>query len=727
MSSVNSISGLASGLDWTSLISQMMAVEREPETLLENQKATLSSQNTEWTTINTDLAAFQTSASTLSTLDDFNLYTANASATGTTTNVSNLASFAVGTNASPGSYSLTINSLAQAQKLGSEYFNSLSNGLNISGDLVINGHTVNIATTDSLTTIQNKINALNSGSNPAGVIASIITVAPGQYQLTLTSQNTGKNGMVLANGSAANVLGDLGFADSSTSIRNAVTGGALSSAFFSSTQSIQSLLGLTSGASGTVTIAGAGVNIDLSSNSLQDIMNTINGNTTLQAAGVSASIVPNTSAGTTTYTLQINGTQSFTDASNILQTLGVLEQGNSANSDVYGVVGDTQNTTGGSAITNSTLLKNIDGYSNWTSADTIAISDPNASVNTTFTVTATSTVGDLMSAIDSAYGNQVSAYVNSNGAIVVEDNRSSGSSNLDLTLTPSNSSLDLGTFSDPTKIRSRQIVAGADASITLDGNTITRSTNQISDVIAGTTISLVGADKTSTITLNITQDTSGIESMISDFVSKYNTLMTKINNQFTYTQNTSSSTTSSTTTSTVTTPPLFASSTLQSIKQTIRNTILSSVTGVNSTLNNLGFVGINIDQTGLLSIDSTTLEGYLQTNFNDVANLFAVQGSSTNSNLTYIGSGDNTVAGSYQVQITQAATEATTTGTGFGGSLSGDTNLTLTNSSGKTAQISLTSGSSMSDIVDAINAEIAKQSMDITAPRTSMVNSNSGE
>ena len=126
-------------------------------------------------------------------------------------------------------------------------------------------------------------------------------------------------------------------------------------------------------------------------------------------------------------------------------------------------------------------------------------------------------------------------------------------------------------------------------------------------------------------------------------------------------------------------------------------------------------MGINIDKTGQLSIDSTTLEGYLSTNFNDVANLFAVQGASTNNNLTYIGSGDNTVAGSYQVQITQAATKATTTGTGFGGSLSGDTNLTLTDSSGNTAQISLTSGSSMSDIVDAINAEIAKQSMDITA------------
>ena len=710
MSSTNSIVGLSSGLDWQSLVSQMMDVERQPETLLTNQKTTLQSQYTEWTTVNSDLAALQTSASALSTLDDFNLYTSNASVTGTTTNASNLASFAVGSNASPGSYSLIVNNLAQAQKLGSEYFNSLSAGLNISGDLVINGHTVNIATTDSLTSIQNKINALNSGSNPSGVIASIITVASGQYQLTLTSQNTGKNGMVLANGSAANVLGELGFADSTTSIRNAFTGGALSSAFSSSTQSIQSILGLTNGASGTVNIGGQNISINLSSDSLESINDKIN------AAGVSSSIVSKTdSSGNTTYTLQINGTQSFTDASNVLQTLGILEQGNSASSDVYGLVGSTQNTTGGSAATNSTLLKNIDGYSTWTSADTIAISDPNASVNTTFTVTANSTVGDLLSAIDNAYGNQVSAYVNSNGAIVVEDNRSSGSSNLALSLTPSNSNLKLG-FSDTnpttTKIRSREIVAGTDAQITLDGNTITRSTNQISDVIAGTTISLVGADPNSTITLNITQDTSGIESKISDFVSKYNALMTEITNQFTYTPSTSSS---SSTTTTATTPPLFGDSTLQSIKWTIRNTILSGVTGVNSTLNTLGLVGINLDQTGQLSINSTKLEGYLQTNFNDVVNVFAAQGSSTNNNLTYIVSGNNTKAGSYQVQITHAATKATTTGIGFSGTLSGDTNLTLTDSSGKTAQISLTSGSSMSDIVNAINSELANQSMDITA------------
>jgi flagellar hook-associated protein 2 len=697
------------------MISQMMAIERQPETLMTAQKTKLNSQYNEWSTINTKLAALQTSASALATLDDFNLFTSKTSVTGgTTTDVKNLVNVVVGSNASQGSYALKINSLAQAQKLGSKNFSSLSSGLNISGDLIINGHTVSITDTDSLTNIQTKINSLNSGTNPAGVTASIITVGSGQYQLTLTSQNTGKNGMTLANGSAEDVLGKLGIADSTTSVRNTVTGGALSSAFSSSSGSIKSILGLTNAASGTVAIAGVNIGINLSSDSLEGIKNTINGNASLQAAGVSAVIVPKTSSGSTTYTLQIDGTQTFGDSSNILQTLGILKQGSSGvDSDVKGVTGTVQNTVSGSPITNNTLISDIDGYNTWTTGDKITIQGTSHSGGAVgpidFTMTTTSTVGDLLSAVESAFGNQVSAYVNSSGAIVVEDNQA-GTSNLSLTLTSSitnpNSALDFGTFGVPSTIRKRELVAGEDAEINLDGNIITRSTNQINDVIAGTTLNLVGADKDATITLNITQDTSGIESKISDFVKKYNDLMTEISNQFTYTQNTSSS---SSTTTTITTPPLFGDSTLQSIKGTIRNTILSGVSGVNSTLDHLSLVGISIDKTGQLSIDTSKLEGYLSTNFNDVANLFVAQGSSTNSNLTYIGSGDNTAAGAYQVHITQAASKASITGSELTDPLSQDTNLTITDSSGRMAQISLKTDSDISTIVNAINSELSKQ------------------
>jgi flagellar capping protein FliD len=80
-------------------------------------------------------------------------------------------SFAGGTNASEGTYDITVTQLAKAQKLVSGSFGSTTEALGISGDLVINGRVLSLAGTDSLATIQSKINALNSGEDPAGVTA----------------------------------------------------------------------------------------------------------------------------------------------------------------------------------------------------------------------------------------------------------------------------------------------------------------------------------------------------------------------------------------------------------------------------------------------------------------------------------------------------------------------------------------------------------------------------
>jgi flagellar hook-associated protein 2 len=528
--------------------------------------------------------------------------------------------------------------------------------------------------------------------------------------MSITSQNTGSGGIYLANGSANDVLTALGFTDNTTTVRNAITGGAQSTAFSSSTQSIQSLLGLTNAASDTVEIDGQSILVNLASDSLGSIAKKINANTALQAAGVSASIVSSSSNGTPTYTLQIDGTQNFTDASNILQTLGVLKQGNSA---VIGLTGGTGNTANGQAITGDTLLTDIDGYNTWTSGDEITIQgtdhNGNSIASSDFTITSTSTMSDLLSAIDNAYGGQVTASVNSSGAIVVEDNQS-GTSKLAMTLTPTigngNSTLNFGTFTSST-LRERQITAGTDAEITLNGSDITSATNTINNAISGVTLNLLGADPNADITLNVSQNTSSIEQSISTLVSAYNTVMTDINTQQTYN---STSSTSSTTASSANQPPLFADATLESIKQILTGVIFSGVSGVsNSSLNNLCLIGINADETGMLSVDSTTLNGYLSTNFNDVKNLFIAQGSSTNSALTYVSSGQNTQGGTYEVNITQAAQQATTTGSGFNGTLGSDVTLNLTDTNGNTAQIALSQGMSINSIVNAINSELSQQ------------------
>ncbi len=690
-----SVSGLASGLDWQTMISQLVELQRRPITLLEESKTALSEKKSAWNEMNTKLLSLRTAAGSLSSLDDFNLFTPTATVSGTSGDVGDLLSYAVGSNATEGSYSITVNNLATAQKLSSRSFSSTSEALGVSGDVIINNRVLGIGVNDSLADIQTRINALNSGENPAGVTASIIRMSDNEYRLSLTSKSTGEDGIFLANGSETDILSEFGLADGTLTLRNAITGGAQSSAFSSSTDAVGTSLGLTSAASGTVTIAGVGIAIDLSTDSLDSIAGTINGNATLQAAGVSASVVSSTNDDETVYTLQIDGNQSFTDSGNVLQALGILKQGYS---DVLGVTGTTENTTNGAVITGSTLLADIDGYNTWTSGDSITIQgtahDGSAVGPTVFTITASTTVDDLLGAVETAFGGEVSASVNGSGAIVVEDNQA-GASSLSLTLSSSiadaNSTLDFGAF-DLSTVRKREIVAGQDAEISLDGVAFTRSTNQVSDILTGVTLNLVGEDPEATITLNVNRDQSGIKEKIQDFVDSYNEVMSFIAAQNTVPGEGKDA------------KPLFADTSLQTIKSSVRSIILSEVSGLDSTLDHLSLIGINIDKTGRLSIDDETLGGYLETNFEDVVNLFAAQGTSSSSNLTYIASDLGMGEGDYEVEITQAATRASTVGSGFSGTLSSDATLTLTSAGGTEQSISLSAGWNINSIVNAINS-----------------------
>ncbi|MDT8273632.1 MAG: flagellar filament capping protein FliD, partial [Desulfomonilia bacterium] len=252
-----------------------------------------------------------------------------------------------------------------------------------------------------------------------------------------------------------------------------------------------------------------------------------------------------------------------------------------------------------------------------------------------------------------------------------------------------------GTF-ESAVIRNRQITAGQDARIILDGTTITRSTNQISDVIAGVTLNLRSQDPDAEITLNITRDYDGIREKISEFVEKYNDLMTYISTQFTPAGDGENA------------PALFADSSLMSIRSSIRNVILSGVNGLDSTLTHLSLIGITSDRYGKLSIDSSKLDGYLRTNFNDVVNLFVVQGTSSNSDLSYLRSGRTTEGGSYEIEITQAATRASVVGTGFSGTLNEDAVLTISDGSGREVAVNVSAGWTITAIVNAINAELSQ-------------------
>ena len=86
--------------------------------------------------------------------------------------------------------------------------------------------------------------------------------------------------------------------------------------------------------------------------------------------------------------------------------------------------------------------------------------------------------------------------------------------------------------------RQRQIVAGQNATIQVDGQQITNPSNTIDNVIPGVTLNLLNQNPGTTINLNVNYDTTTIANNIQNFVTQYNSVMSYISTQDSYNTNT---------------------------------------------------------------------------------------------------------------------------------------------------------------------------------------------
>ncbi|MCZ6635612.1 MAG: hypothetical protein O7G87_19625, partial [bacterium] len=128
-------SGLSSGIDSGQIIEQLIAIERRPIVLLENQQLEEEIKLEVLGIINTSLLSVKTSAESLSAPSDFDVFNSTSSDT-------DLVGISVSGSASPGTFTVEVLSLAQAQTRSSKSFSDTTSALSFSGDIVINGKAV---------------------------------------------------------------------------------------------------------------------------------------------------------------------------------------------------------------------------------------------------------------------------------------------------------------------------------------------------------------------------------------------------------------------------------------------------------------------------------------------------------------------------------------------------------------------------------------------------------
>jgi flagellar hook-associated protein 2 len=206
------IGGLASGMDTQATIDKLVALKAKPLTTMESKMEGLQADVDAWTDVNSVMSTLTSALDDLRKWETWNQMTSTSS--DTTKLTATASSSAVETT-----YSILIDHLAQSHTVGSNQASVLTPGGTSTTDLVaagvlttgtqftIEGQTITIGATESLSSLRTKINSA-AASMPATsrVFASIL-----DNRLVISRNNTGSTQIAMsdATGSPLQALGVL--------------------------------------------------------------------------------------------------------------------------------------------------------------------------------------------------------------------------------------------------------------------------------------------------------------------------------------------------------------------------------------------------------------------------------------------------------------------------------------------------------------------------------------
>jgi flagellar hook-associated protein 2 len=434
-------------------------------------------------------------------------------------------------------------------------------GINLGGISVTNrngqSHTINLAGATSVSDILSTIN--NAG---AGVTASLNASQTG---IQITDNTGGSGNLVIANADSTDTAANLGIAGTFTPTQSDL-GANLQFQYISQNTTLASYnggQGVTLGTFSITNSAGRSTNINLAAtgaSTIGDVISAINN----ADAGVTASINANG-----------NGLL-LTDTAGGAGKLTVADQNSTTAADLN-IAGTATKTT-------------IDG-----------------SLEKTVTVTNTDTLSTLQGKINSL-GFGVSASI-------INDGSSTDPYRLALTSLNSGSAGRVVIDGGSTNLNPTTLVAAQDAAVLYGGAgnsqplLITSSKNQLTNIIPGVTVSLVGASS-SPVTLNVAQDPSAVSSQLDQFTTDFNAIVSNIQSLTNFNTTTDQGSL------------LLGNATAQTIQNNLYNIINTNVPGAGQ-YTSLTQIGITVGNNGQLSFDPSVFAAAFANDPTAVTNLFS--------------------------------------------------------------------------------------------------------
>jgi flagellar hook-associated protein 2 len=191
-----------------------------------------------------------------------------------------------------------------------------------------------------------------------------------------------------------------------------------------------------------------------------------------------------------------------------------------------------------------------------------------------------------------------------------------------------------------------QVRAATNAALTVNGVSLSSASNTVSSAIPGVTLALKDSGST---TVTVARDTAAAQAAVADFVKAYNDINGTITNLTSYDAKTKKG------------GPLLGDFAAQNLQTQIRKTLSQNLAGIGGSLTTLSQVGVAFQKDGTLALDATKLGNATSSSFGDLAALFAVQGKSSNSLLSFVSAAAKSTPGTYSVDITSAASRGSAT------------------------------------------------------------------
>ena len=202
-----SASGIGSGLDVNSIVSQLMAIERQPIDALNKKQASYNTKLSDFGKLQSALSTFRSAADALKSGTNFATFSALSGDTSAYTATAS-------SSASTGTYSISVTALAKAERRISDGVATSSEAVaTVGSTLTIQGQTITITgANNSLTGLRD---AINSTAN-IGVSASIVFDGTSNH-LVLNGTSTGvANALTISTSDAGAILSSIAGALSAT-------------------------------------------------------------------------------------------------------------------------------------------------------------------------------------------------------------------------------------------------------------------------------------------------------------------------------------------------------------------------------------------------------------------------------------------------------------------------------------------------------------------------------